>query len=82
MNEITLNEFKEIFNRIIEVLEDYVADNVSKVLLEGEDKILNNPEYNNTQKVKRLEKSLIITILIALIYIHKNIPEFKLLIKK
>ena len=50
--ESQFEEFREIFSRIIEVLEDYVADNVSKVLLEGEDKILNNPEYNNTQKVK------------------------------
>ncbi len=45
-------EYREIFNRIIEVLEDYVADNVNKVLLEGEDKILNHPEYSDTQKVK------------------------------
>lgn len=45
-------EYREIFTRIIEVLEDYVADNVNKVLLEGEDKILNHPEYSDTQKVK------------------------------
>jgi heat-inducible transcriptional repressor len=46
------NEFKEIFARIIEVLENYISDNSGKVLLEGEDKILNHPEYSDTQKVK------------------------------
>ncbi len=45
-------EFKEIFYRIIEVLEDYVSDNTGRVLLEGQDKILNNPEYADTDKVK------------------------------
>ena len=46
------NEFREIFARIIEVLENYISDNSGKVLLEGEDKILNHPEYSDTQKVK------------------------------
>ena len=45
-------EFKEIFYRIIEVLEDYVSDSTDRVLLEGQDKILNNPEYADTDKVK------------------------------
>ncbi|MCQ2399393.1 MAG: hypothetical protein MJ072_02680, partial [Clostridia bacterium] len=45
-------EYREIFSRIIEVLEDYVKENVGKVLLEGEDKIMNNPEYSDVDKVK------------------------------
>ncbi len=44
--------YREIFERIIEVLEEYVSDNSGKVLLEGEDKILNNPEYTDVEKVK------------------------------
>ena len=50
--EQEFDTFKEIFDRIIEVLEDYVNNTNGKVVLEGQDKILNNPEYSDVEKVK------------------------------
>ncbi|MBO5285600.1 MAG: heat-inducible transcription repressor HrcA [Clostridia bacterium] len=45
-------EFREIFERIIEVLEDYVSSSSGSLFLEGEDKIMNHPEYSDVEKVK------------------------------
>ncbi len=46
------DEYKEVFNGVIDALEEYVTNHVDKLLLEGEDKIMNNPEYNDIGKVK------------------------------
>ena len=50
--ESEFNDFKEIFERIIEVLEDYVSSKSGSLFLEGEDKIMNNPEYSDVDKIK------------------------------
>jgi heat-inducible transcriptional repressor len=50
--EREFNDFKEIFERIIEVLEDYVSSKSGSLFLEGEDKIMNNPEYSDVEKIK------------------------------
>lgn len=46
------DEYKEVFNGVIDALEEYVSKHVGELLLEGEDKIMNNPEYNDIEKVK------------------------------
>ena len=46
------DEYKEVFNGVIDALEEYVSKHVCELLLEGEDKIMNNPEYNDVEKVK------------------------------
>lgn len=46
------DEYKEVFNGVIDALEEYVSKHVGELLLEGEDKIMNNPEYNDVEKVK------------------------------
>lgn len=55
VSESVKNEFKEyreIFGSIIEAIEEYISkDNVS-VVMEGEGKILNHPEYSDSRKVK------------------------------
>ena len=55
LGELVENEFevyREIFDRVIGAIEDYVKEKSKDVALFGEDKILNNPEYNDTEKVK------------------------------
>jgi len=50
----TLQEFKEyeeIFNMVIDALKEYATQNVN-VLLEGEHKILNQPEYADVDRIK------------------------------
>ena len=44
--------YREIFDRVIGAIEDYVKEKSGKVVVGGEDKILNHPEYNDTEKVK------------------------------
>lgn len=47
-----LEAYREIFDNVMFAIEDYVKNNDSQVLLEGENKILNHPEYNDSEKVK------------------------------
>ncbi len=44
--------YRCIFDSVMWAIEDYISNNNSKVLLEGENKILNHPEYSDTEKVK------------------------------
>lgn len=44
--------FREIFECVIDAIEDYINDDGKNVVLEGEDKILNHPEYADVDKVK------------------------------
>ena len=44
--------YRSIFDSVMWAIEDYIANNNSKVLLEGENKILNHPEYSDAEKVK------------------------------
>ncbi|MBQ9756395.1 MAG: heat-inducible transcription repressor HrcA [Clostridia bacterium] len=44
--------YREIFDSVMNAIEEYLAKNKGNVMLEGEGKILNHPEYNDSQKVK------------------------------
>ena len=44
--------YREIFNSVMNAIEDYLNSNGEDVVLEGEGKILNHPEYNDSEKVK------------------------------
>lgn len=47
------NSYKEIFENVINAIEDYIEKDKSDIHLEGEDKILNHPEYTgDSEKVK------------------------------
>ncbi len=55
LSEIVKEEFdsyREIFDGVMSAIEDYIGRENAKVLLEGEGKILNHPEYNDSEKVK------------------------------
>ncbi len=48
-----VESYKEIFDSVMDAIEDYIYSNKSDVIMEGEGKILNHPEYNNdSEKVK------------------------------
>ena len=44
--------YRQIFNGVMSAIEEYLLKDKPNVMLEGQDKILNNPEYNDTEKVK------------------------------
>ncbi len=44
--------YREIFDSVMAAIEEYIEKDKAKVLMEGEDKILNHPEYNDSEKVK------------------------------
>ncbi len=47
------NVYRDIFDRVMSAIEEYVENGNAKVILEGEGKILNHPEYNNdSEKMK------------------------------
>ena len=50
--ESELSTYREIFESVMSAIEDYVVNNNGNVILEGENKILNHPEYSDTEKVK------------------------------
>ena len=50
--ESEFSAYRSIFDSVMWAIEDYIANNNSKVLLEGENKILNHPEYSDAEKVK------------------------------
>lgn len=45
-------DYREIFNNVMTAIEDYLKGKNANVVLEGEGKILNHPEYNDAEKVK------------------------------
>ncbi|MBE5754500.1 MAG: heat-inducible transcription repressor HrcA [Clostridiales bacterium] len=55
LGEVISEEFdtyREIFDGVMTAIEDYLAAKGEKVVMEGEGKILNNPDYNDSEKVK------------------------------
>ena len=55
LSEVISEEFdtyREIFDGVMTAIEDYLAAKGEKVVMEGEGKILNNPDYNDSEKVK------------------------------
>ena len=44
--------YREIFSSVMQAIEDYLKGKDADVVLEGEGKILNHPEYNDAEKVK------------------------------
>ncbi len=55
LGEIIAEEFetyREIFEGVMNAIEDYLDAQNTKVVMEGESKILNHPEYNDSEKVK------------------------------
>ena len=50
--ENEFSSYREIFDCIIDAIENYINDKEKNVVLEGEDKILNHPEYADVDKVK------------------------------
>ena len=55
LGEVVAKEFegyREIFDGVMSAIEEYLEKNNADVILEGEGKILNHPEYNDSEKVK------------------------------
>ena len=55
LDEVVKNEFdvyREIFESVMEAIEDYVVKNNTEVVIDGENKILNHPEYTDSEKIK------------------------------
>lgn len=55
LNKVVAEEFasyRDIFESVMNAIEDYVNKSNGNVVMEGEGKILNHPEYNDSQKVK------------------------------
>ena len=44
--------YREIFDSVMMAIEDYIVKNDGDIILEGEGKILNHPEYTDSEKVK------------------------------
>ena len=55
LSDVISDEFesyREIFNNVMSAIEEYILKDKADVVLEGQDKILNHPEYNDAEKVK------------------------------
>ncbi len=55
LDKVVAEEFegyREIFANVMSAIEDYIANHSPDVITEGEGKILNHPEYNDSEKVK------------------------------
>ena len=53
--EIVSKEFstyREIFDSVMNAIEDYIKNKDASIVMEGEGKILNHPEYSDSEKVK------------------------------
>ena len=46
------NLYREIFERVMSAVEEYIQSDISQVIMEGEDRMLSHPDYNDTEKVK------------------------------
>ena len=44
--------YREIFDSVMTAIEDYIVNKNGQVIMEGEGKILKNPEYTDSEKVK------------------------------
>lgn len=55
LSDVVKEEFqgyREIFESVMRAIEDYILNKNGEVLMEGQGKILNQPEYNDSEKVK------------------------------
>lgn len=52
------SEYEEIFDKVLEVLENYSSDKSDDVLLEGGFKIFQQPEYSSVDKAKAMLEAL------------------------
>ena len=55
LSDVIAEEFsvyREIFDNVMHAIEDYISNGNGKVVMEGEGKILKNPEYSDSEKVK------------------------------
>ncbi len=55
IGEKALEEFKnyrEIFEGVMDAIEDYIDNKNNDIIMEGENKILHHPEYSDAEKVK------------------------------
>lgn len=46
------DSYREIFDGVMSAIEDYIINNNADIVMEGENKILNHPEYTDSEKVK------------------------------
>ncbi|MBE5756867.1 MAG: heat-inducible transcription repressor HrcA [Clostridiales bacterium] len=46
------NDYRDIFTGVIKAIESYLNNENAEVVLEGEEKILNSPEYEDANKIK------------------------------
>lgn len=46
------NSYREIFDGVMDAIEEYIEKDRADVVIKGEGKILNHPEYNDGEKVK------------------------------
>lgn len=44
--------YRDLFDSVVDAIEEYITDESDDVFLEGQDKILNNPEYEDIEKVR------------------------------
>ncbi len=44
--------YREIFDRVMTAIEEYIENDKGQVIMEGEDKLLSHPDYNDSVKVK------------------------------
>lgn len=53
-NDITeeFQGYREIFDSVMTAIEEYISEKHAGVIMEGEGKILNHPEYSDSEKVK------------------------------
>jgi heat-inducible transcriptional repressor len=55
LDEVVKKEFdvyRDIFESVMNAIEDYVVKNNTEVVIDGENKILNHPEYTDSEKIK------------------------------
>lgn len=55
LDQVITDEFsayRDIFDSVMDAIEDYIGQGNKNVVMEGESKILNHPEYNDSEKVK------------------------------
>ena len=50
--EDEFSSYREIFNGVMNAIEDYISQKNGDIIMEGQSKILNHPEYNDSEKVK------------------------------
>ncbi len=50
--KVEFDSYREIFDGVMSAIEDYINNDSSSVVMEGEGKILNHPEYTDSDKIK------------------------------